>query len=178
MPQYGTIKRTKPRMTVLRGYNPMETAPGTESAPVASGVTIKSGQVISLVWNAVTLQSEWNLGTPANSGIPHFALQDSADQDVIEAGKLTGYSALGKFRLQTAYYKTGDTYNDAVPVTPDGETGDVKATTLESGAPIVGFVHLNRGPQSLVGVDSSASTLTVITIDTVYLPNSVDDTAS
>lgn len=56
MPQFGTIKRAKSRVRVLRGYNPNEPFTRTASFPVHQtlGVTdvLLSGQVIYALWNA------------------------------------------------------------------------------------------------------------------------------
>ena len=187
MPQIGTYKRVKPRVRVLRGFNPQEPFTLSQGAPVAADVTIKSGQVISLDWNAAASQYEWVLGVPsANVGAtPYIALNDSADYDVVEADKLPGLSCAGQFEIATPFYKAADAagfVNDA-PVTYDGETGDIKLW-LEAdgtaGAPIIGFVTRNNGPVTLSsvgegspltggnnGVDSSAtSPIQVVTFTT------------
>ena len=52
MPTFGTVKRQYPRVEVLRGYNPNETQQLSQAYPVADGVTILSGQIISKNWNA------------------------------------------------------------------------------------------------------------------------------
>jgi hypothetical protein len=174
---FGTYKRVKPRVEVLRGLESPNT-PGyfSEDAPVADNVVIKSGQVISLSWNGTKLVYEWILGGVAGQ-ISFIAYQDSSDEDVVECGKLTGLSCLGKFVIQTGYYKTGDTYNNGVALTYDGVTGDLKATTAESGLPILGYCSKGlRGPKSLVGIDSSASNLNVIVFDTSYVENTADAT--
>lgn len=168
--QYGTIKRTKPRLTVLRGYPGNEPTSLTQGAPVKEGVTIKSGQVIQLAWVSANNRYEWELGC-SGTLIPYFAEKDSTDEDVISAGSLTGLSSLGKYELQTAFYKSGDTYNNDVPLTFDGVTGDVKATTYGSGEPILGVVTRIRGAKNLKGVDSSASNLNVIILSTGYSRN-------
>jgi hypothetical protein len=106
----GTIKRTKPRLRVLRGYPGNEPTGLTASAPVKDGVTIKSGQVIQLTWNNSKTRYEWELGC-SGTKVPYVAEKDSTDEDVIEADSLTGLSCLGKYELEVAYFKSGDTYN-------------------------------------------------------------------
>lgn len=168
--QIGTIKRTKPRLRVLRGYPGNEPTALTASAPVKDGVTIKSGQTIQLTWNGTLSRYEWELGC-SGTKIAYFAEKDSTDEDVLEADSLTGLSSAGKYELETAFFKAGDTYNNDVPLTFDGTTGDVKATTYGSGAPIVGVVSRIHGPKNLAGVDSSATTLDVIVFNTGYQVN-------
>lgn len=167
MPQYGTVKRVKPRLVVLRGFDPNEPRTLTQAAPVASGVTILSGQVISLDWNSVLDQYEWVLGGVSGQ-VPYIALQDSVDPDVVESGTLVGLSCLGQFELQTAYFAAEETYNVDVPLTYDGVTGDVKPTTFGSGEPILGVVTRNHGTVNLAGKDSSATSLDVVVFTTNY----------
>lgn len=166
MPTYGTIKRSKPRVGVLRGFDPNEPRTRLAAYPVSidsnTGATlvIRSGQTISLKCNASLSQDEWVLGVTAlESGVlrtPYIALNDSYDEDVIEAGKLPGLSCSGQFEIRTGYFKTGDDANlkNGVPITFDGTSGDVKATTFGSGVPVIGIV--TRGVEDLKGHDSSA----------------------
>jgi hypothetical protein len=156
-------------MTVLRGFDPNEPYTRTSTAPVASGVTIYSGQVIYLLWSSGDSQYEWNLGCVAGS-TPHLALQSSADEDVIEAGNLVGLDCSGQFEVQMAFFDTGggQTYNVDVLLTYDGTTGNVKPTTIGSGLPIMGVVSRIRGPKDLAGVLSG---------DDTYLIGAVDSSA-
>ncbi len=165
MPTYGTIKRSYPRVVVLRGYDPNEPRTLTQAFPVKDGVVIKSGQTISLAWSATNSRYEWVLGATAPA-TPYIALEDSTDEDVIEAGKLPALSCAGQFEIQTAYYKSGDTYNVDTPLTYDGTTGNLKAAT--TGDPVVGFVTRIHGPVSLQGHNSSAVNLNVIVFSTGF----------
>lgn len=185
MPLHGTIKRTKPRVTVLRGYNPNEPQTLTQSHPVKSGVTIKSGQAISLEWVAGNSRYEWILGGPADEAdatMIYVALQDwdlsqtgglgsfGYDPDAVEAGKLTGLSCAGQFELETAYYKSDDTYTLGAPITYDGTTtlGNFKVATADTDL-IIGRISRTSGqssPIDLTGKNSEATTLTVITFTT------------
>lgn len=190
MPLHGQLKRSKPRLEVLRGYNPNEPHTLTQSLPVKSGVTIQSGQIIYPVWNATTAQYEWNLGCAAGK-IPYFALQDwdnsqtvglgqfGYDPDVQEAGKLTGLSCAGEFELQTAFYASEGTYamdtkltyvlnTDTTPGV-NGVAGDV--TVAGSGDYVIGFISRPTGENSvndLSGVNSNVTTKTVVTLTTNY----------
>jgi hypothetical protein len=160
-------------LEVLRGFNPNEPQTFTQAYPVGAGVTILSGQVVYALWNGTTLQYEWQLGWVAGA-VPYFALNDSTDEDVIETGNLVALSCSGKFELQTAFFKTGDTFNADVPLTPDGVTGNVKATTVggsAASAPIVGFVTRNHGLKSLVGVNSNVTNTNVISFATSWQPS-------
>ena len=174
MPQYGIIQRTTPIMRVLRGWGPMEPHALTKSYPVASGVTIVSGQLIHPAWVSGNNRYEWNLGAAAaGAGPSYFAQDDSTKEDVIEAGVLVGLSCSGDYELQTAFYTTGNTYNDGTPLTGDtgGNLGTVVPTTVGSGSPIVGYVSGCHGPISLVGIDSSATNLNVIQLTTRHEAN-------
>ncbi len=170
MPRYGTIKRQYPRVEVLRGYDPNEPRTKTQAFPVKSGVTISSGQVISLAWDAALSQYEWVLGV-TGTAMPYIALADSRDEDVQEADKLPALSVAGDFEIQTAFFKAGDTYNVDVPITFDGVTGDLKATTAGSGAAILGFITRNHGVENLAGKNSNAVNLDVVTFQTSYQLN-------
>ena len=98
MPRYeGTVKRARPRVNVMRGYTGNEPQSLSRSAPVASGVTIKSGQAIAL--NGA---EEWDLATHTDP-VVYIAYHDSDDTDVKSCGKLLGFSSLGSYELETAY---------------------------------------------------------------------------
>ena len=92
----------------LRDFDPNEPRTRTASYPVPSDVTIKSGQVIYVLWDAGAARYEWQFGCVAGA-FPHVALQDLADEDVIEADSLVGLSCSGQFELATGYFKAGDT---------------------------------------------------------------------
>jgi hypothetical protein len=138
MPRSGLVNtRVKPRVTVLRGFDPNAPMTLTQSLPVKSGQTILSGQLISSSWDSVANQHMWSLGLGATA-TPHIALQDGADQDVSEAGKLTGLSCAGQFEIQTAYYTGSDIAVGAL-VVPSSTTGSI-APTSATGQIILGMV--------------------------------------
>jgi hypothetical protein len=153
----GTITRTYPRVRVLRGYNPNEPHTLTRSLPVASGVTILSGQFISPWWNSSASEYQWKLGLDGATTEGFIALKDSADTDVQSAGTLPALSCAGQFEIQTAFYKSGDTYNSGAYLTADGVTGNLKVTTLAAASHIFGQVTRIRGLEDVVAIDSSAA---------------------
>jgi hypothetical protein len=139
MPRSGLVNtRVKPRVTVLRGFDPNAPMTLTQSLPVKSGQTILSGQLVSSSWDSTVNQHVWSLGLTANA-TPHIALQDGADQDVSEAGKLTGLSCAGQFEIQTAYYVGGATAAVGALVVAASVTGSI-ATQSATGQIILGMI--------------------------------------
>ena len=145
MPTFGTIQRQKPRLEVIRGYDPNEPTTFTAAVPVTAGETIISGQLISQVYNNVEDRYEWALGVYFDSDITNefdigdvdpqtdnnklnqvfVALQDSTDEDVLSAGNLVGLSCAGQFELESAFFaptvsNSAQIYNVDVPITPCG----------------------------------------------------------
>ncbi len=172
MPQFGLAnKRQYARIEFIRGFSGNEPTGLSASHPIKSGETILSGEVVTKWWNNTLSQYEWQRGGNGGSGIPHFAHNDGLDEDVIETGELLAISCAGDYEIQIAHYKIGDTYNDGVLLTPDGDTGDVKATTAGSGDPVVGRISKIHGPLDLTGVNSNITVMTVIQLETQYLPN-------
>lgn len=187
MPLHGQLKRLKPRVEVLRGYNPNEPHTLTQSHPVKSGVVVLSGMVIYLKWNATTAQYEWNLGCDAGA-TPYIALQDwdrsqttglgqfGYDPDVIEAGKLTGLSCAGQFEIETPYFFSGDVYPMDTKLTyvpydgsGDGVAGEIRAAAADE--PVIGFISRTNGlnsPKNLSGINSHVSLKEVITFTTNF----------
>jgi hypothetical protein len=144
MPTFGTIKRQKPRLEVLRGYNPNEPHTFTQAVPVAADEEILSGQLITEVYSSGEDRYEWFLGVYDTDGNPladstaiaaaaaggtlakvFVALQDSTDEDVLSAGNLVGLSCAGQFELESAFFAANvaaaaQTYNVDTPLTPCG----------------------------------------------------------
>lgn len=107
---YGTLQRTKPRLRVIKGYVGQNSNQRQEVAPVASGMAIMSGMLISKLWSTDNSRYEWVLGL-VSGAIPYIALQDYTDADVLAAGGLTGLSCAGQFTLESAYFVEGTTAN-------------------------------------------------------------------
>lgn len=165
---YGYIQRAKPKLQVLRGYdNPQKALIRKSSFPVTSGVTIKSGQVIYSDWNSANARYEWKLGCELGK-TPYLANADSDDEDVISAGTLPGLSCAGQFEFRMPYFKTGETYQQDIPLTYDGTTGNVKPTTWGAGVPVLGILSRNHDVENLAGKDASAVNLDVVTFNSHY----------
>ena len=139
---YGPTQRTKPRVQVLRGWDPM--SPNTFTSTAAPGETIRSGQLVSKVWNV----SKFNFVLGNAAGIaPAIAWSDSADMDVVESGILTGLSCTGNFEIQTGFYDSG-TYTEGTPLTWSTVTpGNVCVAVATK--PIIGYVTRINGPKQL-----------------------------
>jgi hypothetical protein len=149
---YGPYLRSKPRVQVLSGYDPMNPTGLKQTAPVKSGVTIQSGQAVVLEWNSTKSQYEWVLATVANvtsvTGAPartvYIAWQDSGDGDVVDGG-LTGLSSSGDYEFQTAFFDASSAYTADTPLTVSAATpgalGLIPATVAGGKTyPIVGRV--------------------------------------
>jgi hypothetical protein len=114
----------------------------TQSLPAFTGVSsstgIYSGQLISSAWDSSKNQHCWVLGMTGSVNTPYIALQDIADQDVSEAGKLTGLSCAGQFEIQTAYY-SGSTIAVGSIVVPSSTAGYI-APSSGTGQLILGSI--------------------------------------
>ena len=164
MPRSDYIRRTKPRVEVLRGWDPNE--PSTFTQTVRASVTILSGQLISLAWNATDSVYEWALGGSAGR-IPYIAVQDSADEDVVECGKLTGLSCAGKFEIETAYFTSGNYGVDTLLTWDSSTAGNVKPAAVNND--IIGIVTRNKTSKSLNDINSNVPSGTnVISFFTNY----------
>lgn len=158
----GTIKRANARVTVLRGFDPNQPTTLTQSLPVTSSVTVLSGQVVSPSWSSAAGSQAWVLGL--TGGTPFIALQDSADEDVDEAGKLTGLSCAGQFEIQTAFYSgTESTFTYGALLSAHATSGSLTVAAA-TGATIVGLV--TRIPSAAVG--TAAATYGGITVTQSY----------
>lgn len=144
--------RPAPRVQILRGWDLVSTATLNQVHPVKEGVTILSGQIIHREWNNTLNRYEWELGCEAGKA-PFIAFQDSYEADVVATDGLTGISISGDYEIQTAHYKTGETYNVDTLLTFDGVTGDVKPAA--EGDLILGRVSKIRGVKQLNPVSLS-----------------------
>lgn len=144
----GFYQRPKRRIYVLRGFDPVATDSITHNAPVAPGVTILSGQVISLDANG-----QWVLGGTTGKPV-YFALSDSTDTDVRSSGYLPALSVLGEFEIETAWFNTSVTYNDGDKLTYDAN-GLVVPVTNAATQDVVGFV--SRGGAKRLNHDANGN---------------------
>ena len=159
--------RALPKINPLRGFGPEQNGlVDTETAPVSAGVTIKSGQVISL-----DASGEWILGCPTGK-VPYFAQQDSADGDVTSSGLLTGLSCSGDYVIETGYIedlstnKTANenTYALDVEVTADAANpGSIKVAG--TGDAVLGKVARQAG---YIDAFEDATDKKVVVIRTLY----------
>lgn len=194
MPTFGTIKSVKPRIEVLRGFNPQEPHTRTHSLPVADGEIIRSGMAVIPVYNAVEDRHEWQLPTSAELSAQtqvYFAYNHSADEDVIEAGTLPALSSTGQFEIETGYFiesddgvaGTYDAFEVGSRLTVCDETSANAAAGLAAGSlkgyirlvssvdadvPVVGRLTRQRGFKSLAGIHSNAQDLNVVSLYTDY----------
>jgi len=169
MPNTGTYQRNKPRIQVVKGFDPQNTAKSLiRSAPVKSGETILSGQVCSLVDVAGSLQFIRGYDAVNSKGRPYFAYGDSTDTDVLDAEKLAAFNPGEDLVIETPYFKAADTYAEGTPVTVDGTTGDIKAAT--AGTQIVG--HCEGGVKDVAATNNTSipANSKVLRIKLTYIP--------
>lgn len=146
----GYYKRNKPELAILRGNSQIDTSSViADNVPVENGVTIKSGQVCYKKWSSTRNRYEMALGCVAGA-VPHFAVNDSDQGDVIGSGLLRVISAQEVRVIQTAFFNSANytvgtalTYVDPTPVgspaaAPAG-IGNVKAAG--TGDFIIGYVE-------------------------------------
>lgn len=148
------VLRDRPRINVLRGYPGNEPTSITAALPVDSTVdhssvakTILSGQPIfrngsGNFSNGVGLGG-WGdtQGADAKSVQDiFFAYHDSTDTDVTSCGKLLGFSALGKFELETAWFDdtAAISVGDALGINDAGLLRQLSTGASGSG-PVVGY---------------------------------------
>lgn len=116
------LQRLRPRIEVPRGYIGVDTANALTAAyPAAPGVEILSGQLLE-----ATQDDLWILGGgPVNtdfvgSGQFYYAINDSADADVRDAGKLPGLSSNGQYEIKTPFFTpVQDGYAKGDKLVPD-----------------------------------------------------------
>lgn len=132
------------RLTIHRGGVGNRPNRLSASAPVASGETILSGMVISLVASAGV--NEWVRGITEDS-LPnsiYLAVDDSTDGDVAAAGSLQGLSVRGDYEVSTSQFKTGVSYTVGTELTYDAATGKVKPAAAED--LVIGVVVKDYNP--------------------------------
>jgi hypothetical protein len=176
MPTYGlSNQRDYPRLEVLRGFDPQNpsAAAGWAEYPVKAGVSFLSGQIISPEYNATTGVVEWVKG--AANGVPHFALEDSTDEDGVAAGRIPALSCEGDFLIQTPHYEdTTYVFGDKIVAGTSGEVGKVtKAGASDGDQFVIGRIDRHNGPSSIKGTNSNvkpAGQTDVLTIRTGAQP--------
>ena len=152
------VLRDRPRINVLRGYPGNEPTSITAALGLASAIdntskakTVFSGQPIFRdgsgdFTNGAGVTTAWlTAGTPAsslyNAQDVFFAYHDSTDTDVVSCGKLLGFSALGKFELETSWFDDSSTsgaiaVGDALGV---NAAGNLAGYHVNDTGPVLGY---------------------------------------
>lgn len=149
-------------MEVPRGFDPTQPNTFTHTAPVKTGVTIKSGQAIVLeADDAHPTQPgrlSWTLAdadiAAHKAGDIFLAYQDSLDEDVLEADGLTGYNTAGQFELETAFFTGTPFVAGTTLLTLSTTAGSIAPTTAGSGLPIIGRVS-RPSPKDIGAINSN-----------------------
>jgi len=182
MPTYGTIQRvnpSKPRLEVLRGFNPNEPFQQSATHPVQDDVNIASGQLIVLVGEELSPTGyEWIVcPTDYSGGAVYVAQKDSEDEDILSAGNMSGLSCAGQYELEMAFFDGAATdYTESVYLTPsDTVAGNVMpiaaaATTNFPAAAETVIGQITRKAGSTDGINSNVAPTDVITWRTVFIP--------
>lgn len=149
-----------PRVQVVKGFDPMETQAAQTIAPVASGVTVYSGQFLKL-----TTAGEFDLANTGFTGELFVALQDSADLDVVASGKLTGLPVSGQFEIETPWFDKAATWTNAIGarISIGATAGTATLTSAVAGAsgtatPVCGVVTSDI--RDVIGENSTALPIT------------------
>lgn len=167
----GYHTRPTRRVYVLRGFNGCEPETFTRTAAITDGVTVRSGDVVSLS------AGKWVLGAAAGK-VPYIALSDGSDTDVNASGLLPALSCAGQFEIETASYDTDGTYAEDTPLkaATAGDAGLItNATGYDDAADLLGvasrggLTNLNSGSgpkrevNATAGSDGAVNVLTFIT---------------
>ncbi len=168
---FGEFRRTKPRISIKRGFAGNEPQSITLSAPPRDGDgTIKSGMLISLDTNgkwipsilagasAGTSVGSVSFGPDAANTVPFFAFADDTDTDVKSSGQLLGLSCLGEFEIQTGYFDNTTTYKIGDPLIKSATVpGSVaKGASFLSAVEVIGVVS-NGAKEDVVKINSEAT---------------------
>ena len=127
---------------MLRGYFGNEPMARSYSAPVTAGVTILSGQLISLSAGA------WVLGV-ASGAEPFIAFADSTDTDVVSAGLLLGLSCAGQYEIETPWFDNSVVYSESSFLSP--ATGGSSTANVTPGAAALGAITIATSNTDVIG---------------------------
>lgn len=173
-------QRSHARLEVLRGFDPTQPTTFTQTAPVKTGVTILSGQAIVLEADDAHPtnpgQLAWALAdhdvVAHRTAAIFIAQQDSADEDIGEAGGLTGFDTAGQFEFESAFYVAGTYTPGTTYLSISTTAGSLGVGTVGSGVAIVG--RITRTSPKVVGNVTNSNVpagSSVIVWRTGYLPN-------
>lgn len=133
----GFNQRLKPRLVILKGYDPQSSKLKQALRPVATGVTIMSGMLVVAKKNSAGVYEHVLPGTAGAVGVPAFALDDGADFNVAQS-RLAALPVDGDYVVQTPYYTAG-TYTVGVEVAMDtANPGNIKVAA--AGDTVIGKV--------------------------------------
>lgn len=151
---YDHYRRDLPRLNVLRGWPGNETTSLTHIAEPKAAEGIKSGMVITLDGSGKWIKATASL---SNNKVVYWATADQSDTDVVSSGRLLGLSVLGKYELQTPYFKSDDTYATDSWLKVHTVAGHVALATINTATDeIVGIC--TRGGKSNIASTNSEST--------------------
>jgi hypothetical protein len=178
-PTFDGTLRLRPRINVPRGYGGNEPTSITRSAPLSDAInhtsaddTIYSGQPIMLHesdngWIVPGMLYPAAGGTAYKNGSDErpgskifFAYHDSTDTDVGSSGLLLGFSALGKFEIESAWVVGVDALAIGDPLVVNA-AGFLAAQGTAHDSQIVGYVSEVRdlsvgGHQSMLDLDPAS----------------------
>jgi hypothetical protein len=144
--------------------------------PVKDQETILSGQVIQTETVAGVIV--WKLADATAKGLQtYIAINDSNDEDVLEAGNLPGLSGSGQFEIATPFYSKADAADvpydypiDTLLAVDDAAPGYLRPAKADEA--VVGQVTRTNAPTSLDGINSNVvAGSEVITFRTVLSPS-------
>ncbi len=145
------------------------------SDPTNTATQVRSGMVISKVWNGTLSRYEWTKGL-ATGAEPFIALEDALEKSVRASSQLPGLSCSGQFTIQSGYFdsvgNTSGGVSDGVYLSAFANThaqaGELKIAA--TGERIVGEVTDNHhaGLADQTAVNSNAVVCTVVTFNTMF----------
>ncbi len=168
---YDHYKRTLPRLNVLRGWPGNESTSLTHSAKPKASEGILSGMVITLDTNG-----EWIKATAvlSNNKVVYWATADQSDTDVVSSGRLVGLSVLGKYELQTPYFKADDVYATDSWLKVHSVAGYVALATINTATDEIVGICTRGGKSNIASTNSEATpvagAVNVLTFATQWIP--------
>jgi len=158
-------QRDYPRLVVLSGYRANEPQHLRAAYPVGvdgngDEYVILSGQIITPYDDSGTIKWQLGFGSGDHTDIAdcYVALNDSTDEDVIEAGTLVGLSCAGMFEFQTGFFKASDPAFAVGDVLFADDNGDVALEAdAPAGAPRIGQVTRRAGPFDISAENSNVA---------------------
>lgn len=127
-PQSGTLRRDKPCIQFVKGFDGQQSKALQETLFFKSGEQIRSGMVISKTYVTANGRYEWVAGLVANA-TPYMADQDYDNADVVgSGGQITGYPLSSEIEVRTPWVKL--TANDNSTDNTGGWDDDVRVSAV------------------------------------------------